>query len=74
MMRRLSFPEFTNEGQAEFLMIKLKKPIQYTITIAGLFIIFVVFSNYMSMVSKGTNVAFQSSDGSIDLIEADAIF
>ncbi|MDH3798938.1 MAG: hypothetical protein OET21_08000 [Desulfobacterales bacterium] len=62
-LERLSFPEFTNEGQAEFLMIKLKKPILYTITIAGLLIIFVVFANYMSMVSKGTNVAFQSSGG-----------
>ena len=62
-MKGLSFPEFTNEGQAEFLMIKLMKPILYTITIAGLFIILVVFANYMSMVSKGTNVAFQSSDG-----------
>jgi hypothetical protein len=44
-------------------MAKLKKPILYTITIAGLLIIFVVFANYMSMVSKGTTVAFQSSDG-----------
>jgi len=44
-------------------MIKFKKLILYTITIAGLFIIFAVLANYMSMVSKGTNVAFQSSDG-----------
>ena len=41
----------------------LKKPILYTIAIPGLLIIFVVLSNYHSMVSKGTNVAFQSSDG-----------
>ena len=44
-------------------MIKLKKTILYTISIPGLFIIFAVLGNYHSMVSKGTNVAFQSSDG-----------
>jgi hypothetical protein len=44
-------------------MTKLKKTILYTITIPGLLIIFVVLANYHSMVSKGTNVAFQSSDG-----------
>ena len=44
-------------------MIRLKKTILYTITIPGLLIAFVVLANYHSMVSKGTNVAFQSSDG-----------
>jgi hypothetical protein len=40
----------------------LKKSILYAITIPGLLIIFVVLANYHSMVSKGTNVAYQSSD------------
>mgnify|MGYP001821261555 FL=1 len=41
----------------------LKKPILFTISIPVLFIIFAVLANYHSMVSKGTNVAFQSSNG-----------
>jgi hypothetical protein len=41
----------------------LKKLILYPIILVGSLIIFVVLANYHSMVSKGTNVAFQSSDG-----------
>jgi hypothetical protein len=52
-----NFSRFTRMGSY------LKKPILYTIAIPGLLIIFVVLANYHSMVSKGTNVAFQSSDG-----------
>ena len=44
-------------------MIRLKKTILATITVPGLLITFVVLANYHSMVSKGTHVAFQSSDG-----------
>ena len=41
----------------------LKKPILYIIIPVGAFIIFAVLANYHCMISKGTNVAFQSSDG-----------
>ena len=40
-----------------------KKLFLYAITIPGLLIIFVVLANYHSIISKGTNVAYQSSDG-----------
>ena len=54
---RLNLNNFINMGSC------LKKPILYAITIPGLLIIYVVLANYHSMVSKGTNVAYQSSDG-----------
>jgi hypothetical protein len=74
-MNRWNLQEFTAEGQTDFFGMRLnlnnfinmgsclKKPILYAITIPGLLIIYVVLANYHSMVSKGTNVAFQSSDG-----------
>ena len=44
-------------------MNKLKKLILYTIITAGLFFIGGAFLLYMPIIAKGTNVAFQSSDG-----------
>lgn len=44
-------------------MNKLKKLILYTIITAGLFCIIGAFLLYMPIIAKGTNVAFQSSDG-----------
>jgi hypothetical protein len=44
-------------------MNKLKKLALYTIITAGLFFIVSAYLIYMPIISKGTNVAFQSSDG-----------